>query len=112
MKKIEAIFKCEKLNDVKDALEVIGHIGMTVSEVQGRGVQRGIALKGRVGEYRVDFLPKMKLEMVIRDEDCDEVVDIICEAARNGGIGDGKIFIYDIAEAVRIRTGERGTEAL
>ena len=112
MKKIEAIIREEKLDAVKGALEEKGFIGMTGSEVSGRGEQKGLKLQWRVGEYRVEFLPKLKLEIVCHDKDCSLVVDTMCEAARTGAIGDGKIFILPVDNVVRVRTGEQGDEAL
>jgi len=108
MKKIEAIIKEEKLDAVRTALEEKGFIGLTVSEVSGRGSQKGISLQWRAGEYRVDFLPKIKLEAVVDDKDCDTVVAIICRVARSGNVGDGKIFVLPVENAVRVRTGEEG----
>ncbi len=112
MKKIEAIIREEKLEAVRQALEDSGYFGMTVSEVSGRGRQKGLVLQWRVGEYRVDFLPKLKLEIVCHDKDCSPVVETICEAARTGEIGDGKIFILPVEDVVRVRTGEKGEETL
>lgn len=112
MKMIEAIIRQEKLDDVKDALEAKGFLGMTVSEVAGRGRQKGITLQWRVGSYRVDFLPKMKLEIVVDDPDTDTVIDTICETACTGKAGDGKIFIHPLSEVVRVRTREKGKEAI
>ncbi len=112
MKKIEAIIREEKLDAVKGALEEKGFIGMTVSEVSGRGEQKGLSLQWRVGEYRVDFLPKLKLEIICHDKDCSLVVETICETARTGAIGDGKIFILPVEDVVRVRTGEKGEVAL
>ncbi len=112
MKMIEAIIRQERLGDVKEALEAKGFLGMTVSEVAGRGRQKGITLQWRVGSYRVDFLPKMKLEIVVDDSDSDAVVDAICETACTGKAGDGKIFIHPLSEVVRVRTREKGKEAI
>lgn len=112
MKKIEAIIRPEKLDSVKAALEAKGFPGMTVSEVKGRGRQKGIALQWRAGEYRVEFLPKVKLEIVVEDKDLDVVLDTILEAAPMKKIGDGKIFVYNVEDIIRIRTGERGKEAI
>ncbi|MBM2831453.1 MAG: Nitrogen regulatory protein [Dehalococcoidia bacterium] len=112
MKKIEAIIREEKLDDVKSALEAKGFLGMTVTEVSGRGRQKGIRLQWRVGSYQVDLLPKLKLEVVVDDKDSESVVDAICETACTGKAGDGKIFIYPMAEVVRVRTRERGVEAI
>ncbi|MBI4285561.1 MAG: P-II family nitrogen regulator [Chloroflexi bacterium] len=107
MKKIEAIIREEKLEAVKRALEAKGIISMTVSEVVGRGQQKGLRLQWRAGEYCVEFLPKLKLEIVCDDADCDLAVDIICQTARTGDIGDGMIFVLPVEGAVRVRTGER-----
>jgi nitrogen regulatory protein P-II 1 len=104
MKKIEAIVRQEKLKAVKAALEDKGILGMTVSEVSGRGRQKGIALQWRAGEYRIDLLPKVKLEVVLNDEECQTAVDVICKAARTGKEGDGMIFVLPVESAVRVRT--------
>ena len=112
MKKIEAVIKPFKLEDVKDALAEIGITGMTVSEVKGYGRQKGHSELYRGAEYVVDFLPKIKMEMVVDDGMVDQVVNTVVEAARTGKIGDGKIFVSDIDKIVRIRTGETDSEAL
>ncbi|MCH7510877.1 MAG: P-II family nitrogen regulator [Chloroflexi bacterium] len=113
MKKIEAIIRPEKLNDVKSALEDGGFVGLNISHVTGRGAQKGIVHSGRGGEtYTVDMLPKLKIEVVVKDADADKVVDIVSGAARTGNIGDGKIFIIPVEDAVRVRTGERGEVAV
>jgi len=112
MKKVEAIIKPFKLEDVKDALAEIGITGMTVSEVKGYGRQKGHSELYRGAEYVVDFLPKVKMEMVVEAASVDQVVDTIVEAARTGKIGDGKIFVSDVEKIVRIRTGETGSEAV
>ena len=112
MKKIEAIIKPFKLDDVREALTDIGITGMTVTEVKGFGRQKGHTEVYRGAEYAVDFLPKVKIELVLRDEQVDQVVDVIIETARSGKIGDGKIFIIPVEEAVRIRTGERDDAAV
>ena len=112
MKKIEAVIKPFKLDDVKEALTGIGVIGMTVSEVRGFGRQKGHTELYRGAEYVVEFLPKVKIEVLIDDGKAAGVVDAIVAAARTGQIGDGKIFISPVAEAVRIRTGERGSNAV
>ena len=112
MKKIEAIIKPFKLDDVKEALTGIGVIGMTVSEVRGFGRQKGHTELYRGGEYTVDFLPKIKIELVVPDELADKAVSAITEAANTGRIGDGKIFVFQVEEAIRIRTGERGASAV
>lgn len=112
MKKIEAVIKPFKLEDVKDALSSIGIAGMTVSEVKGYGRQQGHSELYRGAEYVVDFLPKIKIEVVVNDADVDTVVDKIVEAARTGKIGDGKIFVTNVEKVVRIRTGEMDEEAI
>lgn len=112
MKKIEAIIKPFKLEEVKDALGEIGIEGMTVSEVKGFGRQKGHTDIYRGSEYTVDFLPKIKLDLVVPTEVADRVVDAIVRAARTGKIGDGKVFVSEVEEAVRIRTEERGNLAV
>ena len=112
MKRIEAIIKPFKLEDVKDALAEMGIEGMTVSEVKGYGRQKGHSELYRGAEYVVDFLPKIKMEMIIDDKDVEQVTAAIVEAARTGKIGDGKIFVSDIEKIIRIRTGETDTEAI
>src|SRR5512140_2824643 len=112
MKKIEAIIKPFRLEEVKDALGEVGIRGMTVSEVKGFGRQRGHREIYRGAEYEVDFVPKVKIEIVVEDEQAAAVVEAIAKAARTGKIGDGKIFVSTVEEVVRIRTGERGADAL
>jgi len=112
MKKIEAIVRHFKLEDVKNALNQAGLQGMTASEVRGFGRQRGHKETYRGAEYTVDFLPKVKLELAVDDEQVDRVVEAIIETARTGKIGDGKIFVAELGQAVRIRTGEAGSRAL
>jgi nitrogen regulatory protein P-II 1 len=112
MKKIEAIIQPFKLEEVKEALKAIGIDGMTIYEVRGHGRQKGHKEVYRGQEYNVDLLPKMKIEMVISSERLDEVIGTLATAARTGKIGDGKIFIYDVAEAIRIRNDDRGESAL
>ncbi len=112
MKKIEAVIKPFKLEDVKEALSEAGITGMTVSEVKGYGRQQGHSELYRGAEYVVDFLPKVKIEVVVKNDDVDMVVQKISEAARTGKIGDGKIFVSDIEKVIRIRTGETDEEAL
>jgi nitrogen regulatory protein PII len=112
MKKVEAIIKPFKLEDVKEALSEVGVEGMTVVEVKGFGRQKGHTEIYRGSEYTVDFLPKVKIEVVIEDSRSDTVVDAIVKAANTGKIGDGKVFVSDVLEAVRIRTGERGADAV
>jgi nitrogen regulatory protein P-II 1 len=112
MKKVEAIIQPFKLEDVKEALKSIGVDGMTVTDVRGHGRQKGHKEIYRGQEYEVDLRPKLKLELVVPDERLDEVVKIVVRSARTGKIGDGKVFIYDVAEAVRIRNDDRGEAAL
>ncbi len=112
MKKIEAIIKPFKLDEVKDALQDIGIHGLTVSEVRGFGRQKGNAEVYQGTEYVVDFLPKVKLELVVADAMLEKAVKVIMATATTDRIGDGKIFIYNIEEAIRIRTGERGEDAI
>lgn len=112
MKKIEAIIREERLEAVKKSLDEKGFIGLTVTKVSGRGQQRGITLQWRVGEYRVDLLPKIKVEVVVSDKDCPVVIGIICEAGRTGTIGDGMIFVLPVEQIIRVRTGESGESVL
>ncbi|PJG85161.1 nitrogen regulatory protein P-II [Conservatibacter flavescens] len=112
MKKIEAIIKPFKLDDVREALSDIGITGMTVSEVRGFGRQKGHTELYRGAEYMVDFLPKVKVEIIISEDLLDSCIDVIRETAYTGKIGDGKIFVYDVARVIRIRTGEENDEAL
>ena len=106
MKKIEAIIRPEKLEDVKSALEDRGILGMTLTQVNGRGRQKGIALQWRAGEYRVEFLPKIKLEIVCSDDECKTAVDVICKSARTGKVGDGMIFVLPVESAMRVRSSD------
>jgi nitrogen regulatory protein P-II 1 len=112
MKKIEAIIQPFRLEPVKEALHAISVQGMTVTEVKGFGVQKGIREVYRGMEYQVDFLPKVKIEIITADDKAKAIVDAIVEKARTGRIGDGKIFVYPVAEVIRIRTGETGDEAI
>ena len=112
MRKIEAIIKPFKLDEVKEALHGIGIQGMTVTEVKGFGRQKGHTELYRGAEYVVDFLPKIKIEVAVSDELCDKAVQAIVEAANTGRIGDGKIFVLPVEEVIRIRTGERGSDAV
>ena len=112
MKKIEAIIKPFKLEEVKEALSSVGVQGLTVSEVKGFGRQRGHTELYRGAEYIVDFLPKVKIEIVISDDDVERAVGAIMSAAKTGRIGDGKIFVFDLKQAIRIRTGETGDQAV
>ncbi len=112
MKKIEAIIREEKLETVKKCLEGVGYFGMTITEVGGRGRQKGVPLKWGSKEYLVEFLPKLKIEVVVMDEDVSTAVNAIIRGARTGEIGDGKIFIIPIEDAIRVRTGDSGTSAV
>ncbi len=113
MNKVEAIIRPEKLEAVKEALAASGFVGLNIVNVTGRGVQKGIVHAGRGGqEYRVDMLPKSKIELVVSDADTERAVGVVIQAARTGDIGDGKIFIIPVADAIRVRTGERGEAAL
>ena len=114
MERIEAIIRPERLNLVKDALAEAGLVGLNVTPVSGRGIQQGIQVGGPrgVGSFTVDMLPKIKLEMVVREDQTQQAIDIICENALTGNIGDGKIFISPVSNAIRIRTSEQGHQAL
>ena len=113
MQKIEAIIRPEKLDDVKNALAKAGVTGLNIVHVTGRGVQKGVVHMGRGGEtYEVDMLPKVKIEVVVPDAQVDKLVNTICEAAHTGRIGDGKIFVIPVTDAIRVRTREKGDAAL
>jgi len=112
MKKIEAIIKPFKLDDVREALSEIGVTGMTVTEVKGFGRQKGHTELYRGAEYVVDFLPKVKLDLVVKEDQLERCIEAISNAARTGKIGDGKIFVYPVEQVIRIRTGETGQEAI
>jgi nitrogen regulatory protein P-II 1 len=112
MKKIEAIIQPHKLEEVKEALKAIGIDGMTITEVRGHGRQKGHKEIYRGMEYQVDLLPKIKVEMVVPDARQEEVIQTLVKSARTGKIGDGKVFVYDVAEAIRIRNDDRGESAL
>lgn len=112
MKKVEAIVRPERLGHVRRALEEVGYPGLTLAEVKGHGKQRGITMHFRGSEFVMELVPKVKLELVVPDERVDVVVEAILQAARTGQIGDGKVFVSTIDEAVRVRTGERGPGAL
>jgi len=112
MKKIEAIIRKEKLESVRKALEEDSYFGMTVSDVSGRGRQKGICLQWRAGEHRIDFLPKLKLELVVLDEDVPRAIDAIVRNARTGETGDGKIFVLPVESVVRVRTGDKDERAI
>lgn len=112
MKKIEALIRPERLEPVMEELRRLGYPGVTITEVKGHGKQKGIIQRWRGAEYRVEFLPKIKVEVVVVDEDMGRVAGALVKAARTGSAGDGKVFIYDVADAVRIRTGESGFNAI
>ncbi len=113
MNKVEAIIRPEKLEVVKEALASAGFVGLNIVNVTGRGVQKGIVHGGRGGEeYRVDMLPKSKIELVVKDADTERAVEVIVANARTGSIGDGKIFVMPVSDAIRVRTGERGEAAI
>lgn len=112
MQKVEAIIRPDKLQVVKAALEELDHAGMTLSEVRGHGVQRGVTEQWRGRTFAVEYLTKIKIELVVKDEDVDAIVNRIVEAARSGEVGDGKIFVSPVVRAIRIRTGEENEQAL
>ena len=112
MKKIEAIIRPFRLDDVREALAEVGVKGMTLTEVKGYGRQKGHTELYRGSEYQIDFLPKIKLELVVPDKLADRVMDAILKAAKTGQVGDGKIFLYDVEDVIRVRTGESGESAL
>lgn len=112
MKKVEAIIKPFKMDDVREALSDAGITGMTVTEVKGFGRQKGHTELYRGAEYQVDFLPKLKLEVIVSDADQERAIEAIQSSANTGKIGDGKIFVYNVEQAIRIRTGEEGDEAI
>ena len=112
MKRVEAIIRLEKFDDVKEALKELDYPGMTRTSVEGHGKQKGLKQQFRGTTYEVEFTPKVKLELVVHDEDVDKIIDVIVEKARTGEVGDGKIFISPVETVVRVRTGERGDVAL
>ena len=112
MKKIEAIIRPEKLDEVRKAIEAVGYPGLTITEAEGHGKQKGVVQQWRGETYRVEFLPKVKLELVVGDADVDRIVQAIIKAAKTGNVGDGKIFVSEVRDAIKIRTGERGEGAL
>ena len=112
MKKIEAIIRPQKLNEVKEKLKSLNYPGMSIIRIEGHGKQKGKIEQFRGREYRREFLPKVKLEIIVKDEDLESIVETIIEAGRTGEIGDGKIFISEITDVVKIRTGEKGEQAL
>ena len=112
MKRIEAVVRTTKVGDVCSALDKVGHPGIMVSEIEGHGTQRGVAQQFRGKTYKLEFLTKAVVQVVAKDEDVERIVAAICDAARTGEVGDGKIFIHPVVDAVRIRTSERGDQAL
>ena len=112
MKKIEAIIRAEKIGDVRQALNKAGYPGLTLTEVEGHGKQRGVTQQWRGESYKVELLQKVKIEIVSSDKDANRIVDAIASSAKTGAVGDGKIFVSDVKEAVRIRTGEKGEDAV
>ncbi|TAN61222.1 P-II family nitrogen regulator [bacterium] len=112
MKKIEAIIRVEKLDDVRSSLEGLGYPGMTITRVEGHGRQKGLVEQFRGREFKLELLPKIKIEIVVKDSDVDKIASAISQAAKTGEIGDGKIFVYPADNAFRIRTGEKGDIAL
>ena len=112
MKKIEAIIRPEKLSAVRQALEEVGYPGITITEVKGHGKQRGLVQQWRGQAYRIEYLSKVKIEVVVLDEDEDKTITAIVRKARSGEIGDGKVFVYPVENAVRVRTGEAGVNAI
>ncbi|MBC7320754.1 P-II family nitrogen regulator [bacterium] len=112
MKKIEAIVRPGKLNTILNALQELGYPGVTITEVEGHGRQKGITAQWRGKVYTMDLVPKMKLEIIAKDDEVDMIIDTIVNTAKTGDIGDGKIFIYPVEEVIRIRTGERGEVAI
>ena len=112
MKKIESIVRPEKVDDVRKAMDKAGYPGVTITEVEGHGKQKGVTRQWRGESYKVDLLPKVKLEIVVGDKDADRIISAISAAAKTGAVGDGKIFLSEIKDVVRIRTSERGEDAL
>ena len=112
MKKIEVIIRPEKLESVRRALEKVGYSGLMISEIEGHGKQKGIVQQWRGEKYKVEFLPKIKIEIVAKDSEVDKIVNTISTIAKTGAIGDGKIFVYPVENVLRIRTGEKGEAAL
>ena len=112
MKKIEAIVRPEKVEEVRKAIESVGYPGITMTEAQGHGKQKGVVQQWRGETYRVEFLPKVKLEIIVGDADVEKIVQAIIKSAKTGAVGDGKIFVSDVKDVIKIRTGERGEQAL
>jgi len=112
MKKIEAVIRIEKLEEITDALEKLGYPGMMVTRIEGHGRQKGLVEQFRGREFKVNFLPKIKIEIVVNDHDIEKITKAIIDNAKTGAIGDGKIFIYNVENVIRIRTGEKGEQAI
>ena len=112
MKKIEAIIRPEKVDEVRKAIEAVGYPGITITEAQGHGKQKGVVQQWRGETYRVEFLPKVKLELIVGDSDVERIVQAVIKSAKTGSVGDGKIFVSDVRDVIKIRTGERGESAL
>ena len=112
VREAEAIVRPEKLNEVRKAIEAVSYPGLTITEAEGHGKQRGLVQQWRGETYRVEFLPKVKLEIVVGDGDVDRIVQAVIKAAKTGAVGDGKIFVSDVRDVIKIRTGERGEAAL
>ncbi len=112
MKKIEAVIRPEKLDEVRKAIEAVGYPGLTITEAEGHGKQKGVTQQWRGETYRVDFLPKVKLEIVVSDADVERIVQALIKSAKTGAVGDGKIFVSDVRDVIKIRTGERGDAAI
>lgn len=112
MKRIEAIIRPEKLEDVRRALEKVGYSGLMITEIEGHGKQKGTVQQWRGEKYKVEFLPKIKIETIVKDNEVERIANTIVDNAKTGEIGDGKIFISDVANAIRIRTGDKGDDAL
>ena len=112
MKKIEAVIRPEKLEEVRKAIEAVGYPGITITEAQGHGKQKGVVQQWRGESYRVEFLPKVKLELIVSDSDAERITQAIIKSAKTGSVGDGKIFVSDVRDVIKIRTGERGEPAL
>lgn len=112
MKKIEAIIRPEKLDAVRSALEKAGCLGLMITEIEGHGKQKGVVQQWRGEKYKIELLPKIKIEVVVKDQEAESVVKAVCDAAKTGEMGDGKIFVYSVENAVRIRTAEKGEAAI
>lgn len=112
MKKVEAIIRPEKLEEVVEALERAGYPGIMITEIEGHGLQKGVKQQWRGEEFQVNFLPKVKVEIIANDKEADDIIEAIIDSASTGGVGDGKIFVSNVEEAIRIRTKERGAHAI